>query len=186
MDSRPSTCPLCDAADILGPIESHQDAGTEYTLHECRNCSGQFWWPFTNPGAHWYERDERYADRNSDPILAPNEKHRATVAHFKGREGRVLDVGCGVGNFLAYAVANGWDGWGVDFDQDAIEAGKRTFSLTNLEVADLREFRERHPDLRFDLVTYFDVFEHLDNHQAFVTDVASILAPGGSVSLSMP
>jgi len=103
-----------------------------------------------------------------------------------GEQGRVLDVGCGVGNFLALADKKGWECWGIDFDRDAIEAGKQTFGLKNLSVASLEEFSVAHPDLRFDLVTFFDVFEHVDNHNEFLELVNGMLAPGGKIALSVP
>lgn len=182
----PAACPLCAAPyAFTAPRETHEDSGTRYELFSCPACGAQFWWPLRNPGGAWYERDERYAARNNDPILTANAKHRGVLAYFK-KPGRVLDVGCGVGNFLAYAKAHGWDGWGIDFDRDAIEAGKRAFGLQRLFVADLAAFRDAHPDMRFDLVTFFDVFEHLDNHNEFLKTARSLLVPGGHIALSVP
>ena len=185
MNTAPRTCVLCGSTSIA-KRESVEVSGAHYDLYACTACEGQWWNPFHNPGSVWYERDERYADRNRDPILEPNEKHRGTIRYFGDSTGRVLDVGCGVGNFLAYAEEKGWEGWGIDFDRDAIEAGKNSFGLDHLEVADLTEFSQQHPSLRFDLVTFFDVFEHLDDHGEFITKVRSVLSPGGSIALSMP
>ncbi len=108
------------------------------------------------------------------------------MAYFRGTPGRVLDVGCGVGNFLALAKEKGWECWGIDFDQDAIEAGKKTFGLEHLEVADLAQFAQVHPGIRFDLITFFDVFEHIDAHREFLLQVRTLLAPGGHIALSVP
>lgn len=140
-----------------------------------------------NPGATWYERDERYADRNRDPILDPNEKHLGVIDFFGKKHGqRVLDVGCGVGNFLAPAARAGWETWGIDFDNDAIVAGKRAFGLDNLETADLSAFAANHLGLRFDLVTFFDVLEHLDDHASFMTELDRLLVSNGAIALSVP
>jgi hypothetical protein len=38
--------------------------------------------------------------------------------------GRLLDVGCGDGQFLSLMKARGWEGAGVDFDAAAIESGR--------------------------------------------------------------
>lgn len=180
-------CPLCDTEKTSMPIEHFVDAKCTYALYECGFCKAQFWEPFKNPGAAWYESDERYADRNADPILKPNEKHIGVMDFLKrGKTGRVLDVGCGVGNFLALARERGWECWGIDFDKDAIAAGKRVYGLENLFVADLVEFAHTHPELKFDLITFFDVFEHLDNHNEFLALVKNMLTPGGSIALSVP
>ncbi len=179
-------CPLCTSLEHLKTLTTTSVGGVTYTLNACPTCGGQFWTPFKNPGAAWYEHDERYADRNADPILAANKKHRDVLAFLGKKAGRVLDVGCGVGNFLAFARAHGWECWGIDFDADAIVAGKRTFGLEHLEVASLEEFAAQHHELQFDLITFFDVFEHLDDHNAFLERVRGLLAPGGAIALSVP
>lgn len=185
-DSSKETCPLCNSSHIGSVREQHEVEGTTYDLYECTECRVQFWVPFKNPGAAWYEHDERYADRNSNPIRKPNKKHKDVLTFLEKQPGRVLDVGCGVGNFLAAAKEKGWDGWGIDFDHDAIAAGRRLFGLEHLTVASLQEFVDANPNQQFDLITFFDVFEHIDNHREFLELVKKLLAPGGHIALSLP
>lgn len=180
-----SLCLLCGSNHAKKLSFSHSDVNVVYDLHECSTCKAHFFTPLRNPGATWYQHDERYADRNRDPILMPNTKHQGVLAAF-AKPGRVLDIGCGVGNFLVYAQSLGWEGWGIDFDEDGIAAGKRVFGLMHLEVADLNAFIAQHPNESFDLVTFFDVFEHIDNHAEFLDQVLRILSPRGSIALSTP
>ena len=179
-------CPLCEKTGTILQKETHIDKGTTYTLFECTLCSAQFWNPLKNPGAEWYEHDTKYAQRNVDPILKPNLKHKDTIGYLSNSVGKVLDVGCGVGNFLALAQKKGWDCWGIDFDRDSIVTAKNTFGLDNLEPLDLTTFIQNHSQERFNLVTFFDVFEHIDNHVAFITEVKSVLQPAGYIALSVP
>lgn len=178
-------CVLCGSSHTYATGETHDDQNTSYILYHCVTCEAEFWIPCINPGAAWYEHDVRYATRNQDPILKPNHKHKAVLTHLT-HAGRVLDVGCGVGNFLAYAKTLGWEGWGIDFDRDAIATAKETFGLQNVSVSDLQTFAKNHPKLRFDLITFFDVFEHLDNHNSFIYEVKQLLTTTGSVALSVP
>src|SRR6185295_4184462 len=108
------------------------------------------------------------------------------LIYFRGLHGDVLDVGCGTGNFLHHARTHGWSVRGIDFDADAIKTGQQIFRLSGLEVADLETFRTRHPAERFDLITFFDVIEHLDNHKEFMEGVRALLRPGGYIAMSMP
>lgn len=181
-----STCLLCGEPTARRMKETHTDSGVVYQLYRCEVCSAEFWTPFKNPGASWYEHDERYADRNQDPILTPNKKHTGIISYLEKRHGTVLDVGCGVGNFLAFAKAKGFETVGIDFDADAIRAAKETFGLDALTVEDLRSFRERTDPHTFDVITFFDVFEHLDNHQEFLDDVKVLLKKDGVIALSVP
>jgi SAM-dependent methyltransferase len=179
-------CTVCASSGARPAGRVHIDCGTEYQLWGCDSCGVEFWTPFKNPGAEWYGHDERYAGRNQDPILAPNWNHKKVISFLAPRTGTVLDVGCGIGNFLAHAGAHGWNVRGIDFDPGAIEAGTSTFGLGGLEVSDLRGFRRLHPEEKFDLVTFFDVLEHLDNHRDFMSDVRAIVKDDGYLAMSMP
>jgi SAM-dependent methyltransferase len=184
--TQPLRCPLCEAEHLNAVLERTVVEGTTYSLHACAHCNAQYWMPFKNPGSGWYEHDERYSGRNKSPIRHANQKQREVLDSLLGKEGRLLDVGCGVGNFLGYAESRGWECWGIDFDRDAIDAGKRVFGLKNLSVSDLATFAAAHPEARFDLITFFDVFEHLDDHRVFTETLRKLLAPGGTIALSVP
>lgn len=182
----PDQCPLCATSEPETTHQTHRQTDRQYSLYECVSCGVQFWWPLQNPGGHWYAHQERYVNRNQDLILQLNKK-QTDVLDFLGQErGRLLDVGCGVGNFLALAKARGWECWGIDFDKNAIAAGKRAFGLERIEVMSLAEFAAGYRGPRFDLITFFDVFEHLDNHNEFLEIVKKLLAPGGRIALSVP
>ncbi len=188
MKSQSTTCPLCSASSTYANLESHTDRGTTYDLYECPVCRAQWWDPLKNPGAAWYERDLRYAGANESPSFEPNWNHRKTVAYFGTKRGRVLDIGCGTGNFLSWAKDCGWNVYGIDFDRNAVRAATEVFGLPNISVTTLAEFVNSHPDLlaSFDLVTFFDVFEHIDDHNNFATLVSRLVKPEGYIAMSMP
>src|SRR5438045_8341463 len=74
-----------------------------------------------------------------------------------GRRGRLLDVGCALGDFLVEARASGWDVEGVEISsyaaQRARERGLRV-SAGRLEALEL-------PAASFDVITLYDAIEHL-------------------------
>lgn len=158
----------------------------KYDLYLCEECGVEHWNPMKNPGGVWYERDERYANRNVDPTLVPGLQHQIAIKEMKKNLGIILDVGCGNGNFLAYAYKNGFTGEGFDFDRDGIESGKRAFGLESLFVDDLTGYKQKNPNKKFDWVTFFDVFEHIDNHNIFTEDIKYFLKNSGHISLSIP
>ena len=188
-------CPLCGKTVKQTYLRTHIDPMTNktYDLFQCTHCNVQHWNPMKNPGASWYEKDERYSSRNEDPILIANEKHTGTIAYCNNiikKENRknfkIFDIGCGVGNFLAYANKFGYDCTGIDFDRDGIEVGKRVFDLQKLYVDDLQSYKQKNPNQKFDLVTFFDVFEHIEDHNVFTESVKEYLNVGGYISLSTP
>lgn len=181
-------CPLCTSKNIFQISRYQEDKvqKVEYVLFECKDCSGQFWTPFQNPGAEWYEQDERYAGRNHEPLLLPNWNHKKVISFLKNKKGKVLDIGCGTGNFLAHAKEQGWDPYGIDFDRDAIATSKNVFHLKNTFVSDLPHYVNSTTENTFDLVTFFDVFEHIDNHNEFISLIKGILKDKGHIAMSMP
>lgn len=186
MEQNNFKCYFCGSSKKQSEIEIYIDGGIKYALYECSDCGVQYWTPFKNPGAEWYEKDLRYAGRNIDPDFEPNWHQKKTIKFLGSLKGGLLDIGCGAGTFIYWAAKNGWNVYGIDFDKDAINTAKKVFKLENVYSVDLTGFRQKFFDLKFNLITFFDVFEHIDNHQEFLKQVSDALVPGGYIALSMP
>ena len=186
MEQVNSKCYFCGSSEKPADLETHVDNGIEYILHECPSCGVQYWTPFKNPGAEWYEKDERYKNANNDSVAEPTWSHKKIISFLAPLRGRVFDVGCGTGNFLRWAKLKGWDVAGIDFDSNAINSAKNKFLLPNIELAALGDYVKNHGDEKFDLVTFFDVFEHIDDHHEFLQQVRGLLKSGGYIAMSMP
>ena len=99
-----------------------------------------------------------------------------------GRKGRLLDVGCALGDFLMEAKDAGWDVEGVEIShyaaQRARERGLRVFA-GRIEDLDL-------PAASFDVITLYDSIEHLTDPVATLAAVHRLLVPGGLVHVVTP
>jgi SAM-dependent methyltransferase len=181
-------CLLCGQSADFRECDSHYDLKTKqnYRLYECQECRAQFWLPLKNPGVEWYEHDPRYASRNIDPHIKPNWNHRKIISFLGTPAGKILDVGCGTGNLLVHAREKGWEVYGIDFDRDAVKAAKEVLGLDQVEPVDLTEYHNKYPDRKFNLITFFDLFEHIDNHNQFADTIHEMLAANGYIAMSMP
>jgi 2-polyprenyl-3-methyl-5-hydroxy-6-metoxy-1,4-benzoquinol methylase len=96
------------------------------------------------------------------------------------RPGRLLDVGCASGFFLAEARERGFQGVGVDVAPAMTAVAREHFGL------DVRTatFAGAGLDGQFDLVTMWDYIEHTTDPRADVALAAERLAPGGVLALS--
>ncbi len=187
METKTGTCPVCTHETTLALRERFH----AYTLWECRACAVQFWDPFRNPGADWYKNDERYhtrhtASADTNPLVSLGVNHQEFFRDVPVPNGRLLDIGTGTGHFLAYARRRGYEIYGLDFDEKVIDAAKDLFSITTLYALSLEEFMERFPGLVFDVATFFEVLEHLDNPAGFLGNVKRLLRSRGYIALSVP
>jgi SAM-dependent methyltransferase len=99
-----------------------------------------------------------------------------------GRRPRILDVGCGTGANLLMLSEYG-DAEGVDISEDAL-AFCRERGLEKVKLGAGEELP--YDDGTFDLVTAFDVVEHMDDDLAGLREMRRVLRPGGRVLLFVP
>ena len=96
---------------------------------------------------------------------------------------RILDVGCGNGAFMYSAEKNGWKAYGVELSESNASYARNNRGL-NVITGTL--FGARFPNEFFDVVTLWEVVEHLDSPLHNLREVSRILRPGGAVLLSTP
>jgi ubiquinone/menaquinone biosynthesis C-methylase UbiE len=100
---------------------------------------------------------------------------------------RVLDAGCGTGYGCAALAGQALSVTGLDIAPEAIAYARESY-----ETAGGVRFVEGScsamplPDAGFDLVTAFEVIEHLADWQAFLLEGRRVLAPGGVLLISTP
>lgn len=100
-------------------------------------------------------------------------------------EVKMLDVGSGIGYFRQAAQALGFEHHGIDLSPDIIKQCKETFGFETWQgrVEDLREIAS---GKRFQLITMFDVIEHLEKPRAVVTMLKDFLADDGTLVIRTP
>lgn len=101
----------------------------------------------------------------------------------RGRERRVLEVGCGQGkNLEALNLFRGVEVEGLEPSEAAAEYAARRGQLVRQGL--LRE--QQYPPDRFDLVLYLHVIEHVRDPLAELAEVRRVLRPGGLLVLHTP
>ncbi len=96
------------------------------------------------------------------------------------RGGRLLDVGCAAGFFLAEAAAH-YAVKGVEPSEFASRLAREHFGL-DVVTGTLHD--AACPDAHFDIVTLWDVIEHVPDPAAVLAEVSRVLAPGGRVVMT--
>ena len=101
-----------------------------------------------------------------------------------GGEGRLLDIGCGTGDFLKTCSTSGWSVTGIEPNRKArtlaeqkIESDRIYSSLQELSDSDTEGY---------DVITMWHVLEHLPDLYEQIARIKSLLNPQGSLIVAVP
>ncbi|MFA6171144.1 MAG: class I SAM-dependent methyltransferase [Patescibacteria group bacterium] len=183
-----SSCPLCQRKSAFKFLKDYKSGDGTFSLYLCQLCLGQFWLPFKNPGAGWYEQGDVHNVKNGEKPREIHAYHKKLISRRGDllRNAKTLDLGCGTGEFMAELGKRGAQVYGTDFDKDAIAIAIQNFGFKNIFNLNLEEFFKNSGLPRFDLITVFEVFEHVDNPLMILTEAKKILKENGRLVLSIP
>jgi SAM-dependent methyltransferase len=102
---------------------------------------------------------------------------------------RVLDFGTGTGYGAARLAATAGSVTGVDVSQAAVDYANRRYQADNLDFRTISPVEEAplpFPDDTFDVVTSFQVIEHVPSPQAYLAEAKRVLKPGGTLLCVTP
>jgi len=86
--------------------------------------------------------------------------------------GVFLDYGCGSGRFAEAVYRDGWQTIGVEFNPESVEKLREIYPFEILEVSG-------EPSVKADVIHLADVLEHLTDLESQMSDILSLLKPGG-------
>lgn len=94
---------------------------------------------------------------------------------LKSQDEKCLDVGCGVGTVVKYLLSDGLNAYGCDVSDLFINSNKEL--VNNLTVYDgqILPFDSDY----FDVCGSFNVLEHVENPELFITEMNRVLKKGG-------
>ncbi len=186
------SCPLCgkdQKTEFLRVPDSLGLSGQVFTLVRCAGCGMVYLDPrpaaaemaaFYPSGYCWQEKAGGLAGLYRDLILRAE---IGILSRLLPKPGRMLDVGCGSGDYLRLFRKRGWEACGVESSGPAAD---HAASARGLAVHRGDVFSARFPDSHFDLVTYFQVLEHVPDPGAQVGECFRILRPGGVLLVQVP
>lgn len=115
-------------------------------------------------------------------MMTENLLRECILPAYANRRPRLLDLGCGTGFFLQRRQAN-CEALGIDLSPEALSYCHRR-QIRSVARADAA--RLPFGDESFDIVTAFDLIEHLPDDRALVGEIRRILKPGGYLMATVP
>jgi 2-polyprenyl-3-methyl-5-hydroxy-6-metoxy-1,4-benzoquinol methylase len=203
-------CPLCKKEMILFAKNKdiQKNSGEElYSAFECKNCNILFQYPFwkseettgfyqSNYYAHTdnlkLPRSLRILDfymKNNffSKLLSPFIR-RKLFPYYQGilNSKKVLDIGCGKGSFLDLMKKYNKKTYGIEPSDQAKAIATRKGHI----IIDKTFFYSSEKELKFDLITMFQVAEHLSVQEIFEENIFSkiydLLEEGGQLVIETP
>ncbi len=177
-------CPLCASPGSSSAVEHHG----RFVLRWCRACDLQFADPLLEAGRDFYEGDALYSSPEA-AYVSPwtlNWDQRCFLHDRPARDGALLDVGCGTGQFLEAARRTGYRVTGIDPSRRQLEVARARFGLTDLHALTLAEYAHQASGAAFDVVAAFQVLEHVADPLGFLAEARRLLRPGGQLAVGVP
>lgn len=162
-------------AEAWGEVQEQ----TVIEMLRCAVCGFTFFDPKYSGNEAFYLQVERAG------YYSPDRPEFSRTAAFARQQGlrRVLDVGCGSGFFLDQAREAGCETSGVELNRAAAEKARvRGHKIFSGLLHDLN------PEATgtFDLITLFQVLEHVSEPVLVMKDAATFLNPGGYIVVAVP
>ena len=128
----------------------------------------------------------RYAYRYSFEFsrIFQEDWHAEMISHVPAEAGKLLDLGCGTGFFLAELEAVHPGAVGLDISHDMLKVSEQYIPGARLVTADAERLPFR-PGA-FDTVFCKGSLHHTRDHHGFLTNCLEALRPGGVLIMSEP
>lgn len=113
-----------------------------------------------------------------------NSRLRLIESLYPGK-GNLLDIGCGAGFFLNCANERGWNCHGLEILPEYIKYAQENFALKNIRLESLDDSLTYDANT-FDVVTLWDLIEHLRNPVDCLKKIHHVMKPGGLLVMWTP
>jgi 2-polyprenyl-3-methyl-5-hydroxy-6-metoxy-1,4-benzoquinol methylase len=178
-------CPACGSS--RAHLRFEKDG---FRYHDCEECGLVYMNPRLNPVA-----TQQFYNSNVNEIYNETKFHDAQLT--KGddernlfnlgllekhgvRSGRLLEVGCAKGFFLASAMAHGFEVHGLELNQQLCDLARAAVGET---VRDVDLFDAAYPAGTFDVLYMRDLIEHIPNPRPFFDELNRVARGGATIVL---
>jgi 2-polyprenyl-3-methyl-5-hydroxy-6-metoxy-1,4-benzoquinol methylase len=169
-------CLLCNSAELLPKGKGYEHA----YLVKCNSCGLVFGKRIPT----MEELQAHYAQYTRDNSISPItiSRYEELLAKFEPfrKNNRILDIGCGDGHFLAVAKRKGWQVFGTEYTDEAVTVSR----AKGIEIHQ-GAIQDYVAD-QFDIITSFEVLEHINDGREHARKINSLLRNGGLFYFTTP
>ena len=188
-------CPWCESQKTQIHLWLKDEFLTkeEFQIHECFNCGLLFTEPRPSKEkiGDYYKSEEYYSHQENKQGFIPRIYEWVKIKNLRNKfkmatggltKGKVLDIGCGVGDFLHIMEQNGWETIGIEPSEEAQNIAKKRMKAQLYTPDQIDQL----PSESFNLITMWHVLEHVDDLKTEVYHLERMLKKGGRLVLALP
>ena len=189
------TCPWCTSKNthLHLMLKDYFLTQEPFEIVQCDDCGLLFTIPRPAPDAmgRYYKSEVYFSHRENNRGFIPrvyesvksiNMRHKVALATSGLSKGKLLDIGCGVGDFIHSVECAGWQCVGIEPSADAITIAQQRVHAEILSLVDLSSL----DDGMFDVITMWHVLEHVDDLHSEIVQLHRLLKPGGRLVVAVP
>jgi len=178
-------CEICGADDYrtLGVDDSQP-------VVQCRSCGFVYANPVPAESRLTEYYDHAYQDVNEWARRLQHDRAKVFSTVLKRikrvrKGGRLLDVGCSLGIFSELAHEQGFDVYGVDISTPAARYAREKLGIPTIRGT-IGDVLKQWQNIKFDIVTYLDVLEHVTAPFGILRASAEVMARGALLVVRVP
>lgn len=189
-------CPVCRSNSInpLLTVKDHSVSGEDFVIWQCSHCSLRFTQdvPDEESIGQYYRSSDYISHSNTSKgfINKLYQKIRSYTLNQKAglilnhtvKQGRILDLGAGIGSFLNTMKEKSWEAIGIEPDEGARQQAKNLFNIELKQTSELYQLQEN----SFDAITLWHVLEHVHQLHSYIEKLRFLLKPNGKIFIAVP
>ena len=188
-------CPVCKTEDFQEYLHLNDFFLTNeaFTLLQCKQCELLVTDPYPNKASSaFYYESKAYLSHQVDKkslfsviynlIKVVNIKSKFKFATKGLKTDRILDIGCGIGDFLSYCKENEWEVYGIEPNEKAREFAQNKIKKNIFETIGPNTCEKE----KFRLITLWHVLEHIHELDQQLNEIRSNLKIDGKLVIAVP
>jgi 2-polyprenyl-3-methyl-5-hydroxy-6-metoxy-1,4-benzoquinol methylase len=191
-----TNCPVCGSVHInpLLTVKDHSVSREDFVIWQCNNCSLRFTQDVPGEAfiGRYYQSADYISHSNTRKGLVNQlyQKVRDYTLNQKAgliidktvKQGKILDLGAGVGAFLNTMKERGWEITGIEPDEGARQKAKTLFNIELKETDSFHQLSES----SYDAITLWHVLEHVHQLHDYVERLKALLKANGKIFIAVP
>lgn len=188
-------CPWCNSENTKLYLKLKDEFLTKesFEIHECKACGLLFTEtrPDSSQIGRYYASENYLSHQENKKGFIPRLYERVKSVNLKNKwkmstegmaVGKILDIGCGVGDFLHTMESKGWETTGIEPSKEAQAIARKRMKAQLFSPEEIEQLQ----DQSFDLITMWHVLEHVEDLNNELTELKRLIKPNGRIVIALP